>query len=257
MYFETDALVLRTAKTLNNDLFLTLFTRKAGKMDVVANGAKSSKSQLSASSKPFVFGHYVLNTKSKTVKVSSCDIIDSHYHIVDDLNTLAYGNYFLELCNLTTQTNAVDAEHFQLIVEIIGLLASIASDKTDQSIKTHEKLKLLKVSYLIKLSKITGHYPNLTHTCSSCGSPIGKPFFSVNSGGLVCESCQHQLVDAIRMNDAFIKLIEYLSVKDVRVIIRTNIHENYISLLDRIFETFIMHHNQIREIKSKNFISEL
>lgn len=257
MYFETDALVLRTAKTLNNDLFLTLFTRKAGKMDVVANGAKSSKSQLSASSKPFVFGHFVLNTKSKTIKVSSCDLIDSHYHIADDLITLAYGNYFLELCNLTTQTNAVDPEHFQLIIEIIGLLASMASEDANKGLGNDDKLKLLKVAYLIKLSSITGHSPNLTTTCSSCGSSIDKPFFSVSAGGLICESCQHQLVDATRLNGAFIKLIQYLNVKDVRIIVKTNIHTNYISLLDRIFEAFIMHHNQIREIKSKNFISEL
>lgn len=257
MYFETDAIVLRTAKTLNNDLFLTLFTRKAGKMDVVANGAKSFKSQLSASSKPFVFGHFVLNTKSKTIKVSSCDIIDSHYRIADDLSTLAYGNYFLELCNLTTQANAVDPEHFQLIVEIIGLLAIKAHDRKTISDEGYDDLKLLKVAYLVKLSSITGHSPNLTSICPVCGSHIKKTFFSVISGGLICESCVHQTDDAIRLNDSFIKLIGYLGSKDVRIIIRTKIHENYIALLDRIFETFVMHHNQIKEIKSKSFIDEI
>lgn len=257
MYFETDAIVLRTAKTLNNDLFLTLFTRKAGKMDVVANGAKSSKSQLSAASKPFVFGHFVLNTKNKSIKVSSCDIIDSHYRIADDLSTLAYGNYFLELCNLTTQANSVDPEHFQLIVEIIGLLAAKANDRKRAVEENHDALKLLKVAYLIKLSIITGHSPNLTTICPSCGSTILKPFFSVTSGGLICETCMHQSSDAVRLNDSFIKLIGYLATKDVRIIIKTKIHENYVSLLDRLFEAFVMHHNQIREIKSKSFIEEI
>ena len=67
MFFETDAIVLRSTKSINNDIFLNILTRKAGKMDVVANGAKSSKSQLAAASKPFVFGNFTLNTNSKTI----------------------------------------------------------------------------------------------------------------------------------------------------------------------------------------------
>lgn len=257
MYFETDALVLRTARTLNNDLFLTLFSRKVGKIEVVANGAKSSKSQLSSASKPFVFGHFVLNTKNKIMKVSSCEVIDSHFRIVDDLSTLAYGNYFLELCNLTTQTNSVDASHFQLIIEIMSLLAAKASRLKDETDKDIDDIKLIKLAYLIKLATITGHRPNLSSNCTNCSNLVLKPSFSVNVGGIVCESCDRILNDSIRLNESFIKLIQYMEVKDVRIISKTKIHENYVVTLDRLFEAFIMHHNQIKEIKSKSFINEI
>jgi len=254
MFFETDALVIRTSKTLNNDLFLTLFSKKAGKMDVVANGAKSSKSQLAACSKPFVFGTFILNTHNKVMKVSSCEIVDSHFRIVDRLDTLAYGNYFLELCNLITVSNVVDVTHYQLIVEIISILASKAAKGDDVDIMSFE---LLRLAYLIKLSVITGHSPNLTNACSSCGKEAELLHFSVNAGGIVCNDCDATLYNGYKLNAQMINLIKYLEVKDVRVIDKTKIHENYIKYLMTIFEAFIDYHMGIKEIKSKSFFSSI
>lgn len=254
MFFETDALVIRTSKTLNNDLFLTLFSKKAGKIDVVANGAKSSKSQLAACSKPFVFGTFILNTHNKMMKVSSCEIVDSHFRIADRLDTLAYGNYFIELCNLITISNVVDVAHYQLIVEIISILASKAAKGDEVDIMSFE---LLRLTYLIKLSVLTGHSPNLNGACSSCGKDAETLYFSVNAGGIVCNKCESTLYNGYKLNAQMINLIKYLEIKDVRIIDKTKIHENYIKHLMAIFEAFIEYHNGIKEIKSKSFFSSI
>jgi len=254
MFFETDALVIRTSKSLNNDLFLTLYSKKAGKIDVVANGAKSSKSQLASCSKPFVFGTFILNTQHKMMKVSSCEIVDSHFRIADRLDTLAYGNYFLELCNLITLSNNVDHAHYQLIVEIISILASKAAKGDVVDIMSFE---LLRLSYLIKLCVLTGHSPNLTNDCSSCGKQAESLNFSVIAGGIVCNHCEATAYKGVKLNAQMVNLIKYLEVKDVRIIDKTRIHENYIKHLMSIFEDFIAFHNGIKEIKSKAFFSSI
>lgn len=249
MYFNSDAIVLKATKSLNNDLFLTLYTRKAGKIDAVANGAKSSKSQLSACSKPFVFGHFQMNTNNKTLRITSCDLVDSHFKITNRLDTLAYGNYFLELCNLTTINNVADEAHYQLIVEIISLLSKASSDTMD--------FELMRLIYLIKLATLTGHRPNLSDHCSNCGVPLNRHLFSIASGGLLCDACVKDANDLTRLNETFIKLIHYLEQKDVRIIIKTKIHANYIKTLVDLFESFVMHHNGIKIIHSKSFLKDL
>lgn len=249
MYFKTDAIVLKSTKSLNNDLFLTLYTRKAGKIDAVANGAKSSKSQLSSCSKPFVFGQFLMNTSNKTMRISSCDLYDSHFKIMNRLDTLAYGNYFLELCNLTTINNVVDEAHYQLIVEIIALLADVSDGVMD--------FELLRLVYLVKLASITGHRPNLSDHCSNCGIPLNRHLFSVYSGGLLCDHCSQGANDLFKLNETFIKLIHYLEQKDVRIIIKTKIHANYIKPLVDLFESFVMHHNGLKVIHSKSFLKDL
>lgn len=247
MYFETDAIVIKATKTLTNDVFLTLLSRKAGKIEVVANGAKSSKSQLSAVAKPFVFGQFILNTQNKVMKVISCDIHDSHFRVADHIETLAYGNYFLELCNLVTAPNVVDLDHYQVFIEVIDQL----SHKSDEA---PQNLSLLQVAYLIKLSALTGHAPNLGEVCSNCNAYHSVSYFSVEQGGVLCKNCSELDRRAYKINEQVVQLIHYLMKKDIRIIMKTKIHDNYIHLLYKIFEAYILYHNGIKEIKSKDFL---
>ncbi len=253
MYFETDALVIKTSKTLNNDLFLTLFSRKAGKIEVVANGAKSSKSQLAACSKPFVFANFILNTHNKVMKVNSCEIHDSNFRITDHLESLAYGNYFIELCNLITIPNVIDFEHYQLMVEIISILAKKSTDEEIKDIN----FDLIRLAYLVKLTKITGHSPNLSLSCASCGAESEGLYFSIQAGGIICNHCENTAYKGYKLNNQFINLIQYLLAKDIRIIVKTKIHENYIKYLLEIFEAFVLYHNNIKEIKSISFIKSI
>ena len=245
MYFETDAIVLRANKNTNNDVFLTLFTQKGGKTEAVANGAKSSKSSLAACSKPFVYGHFILNTKTKIMKVHSCDILDSHFRIADDLERLAYGNYFLELCNLTTYTGVVDHEHFKLIIELIDLLVNKKKDP-----------QTLRAAYLIKLAHLTGHKPNLSTLCQGCGIASEDALFSIYDGGLICRSCAGD-TPVHKLNGAFIDIMKYMLLKDIRIIANTKFHENYLIKLIQIYESYIMHHLEIDHINSKSFLESL
>ncbi len=245
MFFQSDAIVIKTVKSNNNDIFLTLFTKKAGKIEAVANGAKSSKSPLAAASKPFVFGDFMLNSKTKVMKVNSVSVHDSHYRITDDLMALAYGNYILELCQYHTINNVADLDHYQTVIEIIHALS--------KQIGHYDNLRL---AYLMKLSKYSGHQPNLKENCHLCGKPH-EYMFSIESGGFVCNSCLTSDERLIKLNKTYMHLMQYLLVKDIRVSAKTNIHEGYLNKLIHIMEVFLMYHNDFHTIHSKDFIDTL
>ncbi|MDO7202942.1 DNA repair protein RecO [Paraclostridium bifermentans] len=52
---NTQGIVLRSARYKENDLILTIFTRKLGKISAIAKGAKRNKSSLLSSSQVFSY----------------------------------------------------------------------------------------------------------------------------------------------------------------------------------------------------------
>lgn len=246
MYFETDAIVIKAVKAQNNDIFLTLFTKKAGKMEVVAVGAKSSKNHLAAFAKPFVFGQFILNTKTKTPRVQTATMYDSHFKITDDLKTLAYGYYFLELSLYTIRENMADLDHFQLLVELVDLLS-----------KQQGNYAIMRLAYLIKLTQFTGHFPNLQGKCIHCNDHPVDYYFSIEDGGLICNSCKASGIGTVKLNQAFVDVINYLHVKDIRISAKTKIHEGYLVKLTKLFEAYHKHHNQIYKINALDFLESL
>lgn len=246
MFLETDGIVLRTSKSTNNDIFLTILTRKAGKIEVVANGAKSSRSPLSACSKPFVFGLFMINTSGKMMKLVSCTIHESNFRITESLEAFAYGSYIFEVCHHTTHKNVIEPEHYTLIVEIADILSKQTRD-----------YKLLQLAYLVKLSKFTGHMPNLTDKCMKCGETLDDYVFAVEEGGLIHRHCAGDQNTSYKLNLTFIQILRYLLVKDIRVVLKTKFHDKYINKLLPMMETYLMYHTEMSAINSKAFIEML
>lgn len=248
MYFETEAIVLKANRGNNNSVFLTLFSLSGGKMDAVANGAKSSKSQLAVCSKPFVQGHFILNTKTKPIQVHSCDLINSHYNLSSDLLTLATAQYIIELCNLSTVPGVSDRRHYNLIVECLDLLLSV---------KELETLSLFRMLYLIKLAQLTGHAPELSSSCSNCHSHTQDLLFSISSGGFLCKLCAVPSERLYKLDNVQINLIKFIQEAPVKTVLNTKIHLGLIKRLITLYETYIFYHLNIKELYSKNFIDTL
>ncbi len=246
MYFKTDAVVLKKTKLSDSDLILTLFTRKTGKLSVVAKGARNSKSKISSASHPFVFGEYNLSKSDKWNYLNSVDIIDSFYHLREDLTKLAYASYFLELTNHSIFENTSNVRLFELLVEVLNLMN-----------RGDENYKLLKVAYEYKLMSILGYRLNMNY-CVSCSTrDIKKFYISPTEGGLVCEECHSKVRDTFYVGKTVPKLLEYIVEKDIRIIYKTKINENYIKRLDQMVRPYIFHFLDRKNFKSLEFLDTI
>lgn len=243
MYFKTNALVLKTTRSYNNDVYLTLFTEHGGKMSVLASFAKSSKSVFAACSKPFVIGEFVVNTKLKTPKLIACDLESSNFRITDDLDKLSYGNYFLEVCHLTTYENIIDMKHYKLITSLISELSEVEV----------AFLPLMRLTYLVKLMKITGHGANLAPQCGQCGQVADTYWFDIREGQLKCGHCNPSK-QGFKMKSDWVQLLKYIETKPMAILKSTKIHPGYMKPLIEIYEAFLKYHFQIKTIHSQSFI---
>lgn len=246
MFFSSEAIVLRRTKVSDNDMILTLLTKKAGKMDAIAAGARHPKSRFASGAHPFVLGRYNLSTGGKLAKVTSIEVHESFYHIREDLNKLAYGAWFLELADIVSAEGVVNHRLFVDLVESVHLLLD-SECSPDQ----------LKAAYELKVLDSIGYRPVLNQ-CISCGVQGDRKWnFSVPDGGIVCENCSKEFENLYRLGKTLPKIMMYFLVKDMRIIAKTKIHDSYIKKLDIILNAYLRHHLDRNSFKSLEFLNSI
>lgn len=249
MYFKTEAIVLRKTFYNDSDAILTLFSKEMGKISAYAHGAKKSNTVMSTVAHPFIHGEFFLRGKPDIYNISSAEIIDSNYYIREDLLRLSYAAYFLELCQHSIEEGLANKRLFVLTVQILKMMERDGLD-----------LGKLKAAYEIKLLQYTGFKPEVSR-CVKCGiSNIESLIvFSVPDGGVLCERCGGLKGGAggVPINKSFIHLIRYLMDKELDVVLRTKINKGMIKHLDKIFESYIKYHLDIRSFKSLDFLKTI
>ena len=246
MFFTSEAIVLKRTKLSDNDMILTLFTKKAGKMDAIANGARHPKSRFASGAHPFVLGRYNLSTGGSMAKVTSIDVHESFYHLREDLNKLAYGSWFLELADFVVVEGVTNHQLFYDLVESIHVLL-------DENVNPDQ----IKVAYEMKLIDSAGMRPILNE-CINCGARGDQRWqFSVPDGGLVCENCTGDFDNLFRMGKTLPKIMMYFLIKDMRIISKTKIHDSYIKRLDIILNAYLRHHLDKNSFKSLDFLNTI
>ena len=78
---NTQGIVLRAVKYKENDLILTIFSRKLGKISAIAKGARRTKSALLSSCQVFAYSNFTLKKQGNMYRVSQTEIIKSFYEI--------------------------------------------------------------------------------------------------------------------------------------------------------------------------------
>jgi len=227
-------------------MILTLFTKKAGKLDAIASGARHPKSRFASGAHPFVLGRYNVSTGNNLAKISSIDVHESFYHIREDLDKLAYGAWFLELADIVTIEGVANYKLFYDLIETIHVLLS-----------EHADPDIIKVAYELKLLDSVGFRPMLSE-CINCGATGDQKWkFSVSDGGVVCEKCTGEFETLYRMGKTLPKIMMYFLMKDMRIISKTKIHDSYIKKLDIILNAYLRYHLDRSNFKSLEFLNSM
>ncbi len=119
---KTKGIVLHEMPIKEQDKRILLFSIDYGKMVVFANGAKRSKSSLLAGTQPFVFGEFHLYEGKNSYTLKQVDITETFYSLREDLKSLYYGLYFLEVCGQVIQEMDPNKELLRLLYATLTVL---------------------------------------------------------------------------------------------------------------------------------------
>jgi DNA repair protein RecO (recombination protein O) len=181
---STPAILLRRIEYGDNDLIVTLFTRKQGKISAIAKAAKKSVRRFPGILEPFSILEVVLTQgRGKGLHVlQEASLEEPFFHIREDIVKTAYASYWVE----AIYQWMADGEPQETLYRLIGhVLAELNRDETP--------VEVLSILFQMRFLSIAGFRPNFDHchACKrcldqiECASVVPVP----SRGGIACPSC--------------------------------------------------------------------
>jgi DNA repair protein RecO (recombination protein O) len=179
---SSHALLLRSVKSGESDLILSLATRRFGKLSCVAKNALGSRRRFGACLQPFCVFEAMLRPKSGGLGFLESTLpIKSYPPMLESLERMNAGYRLLELAEQLQEPGAVHAEFYDALEAGLGMLAW-AEDPGSAALRAEAQMLSL-----------SGWEPRLD-ACVQCRreAPFSSPRFSLSEGGLLCQDCKPQ-----------------------------------------------------------------
>lgn len=186
MIVRTEAVVLSSMKYRESSRILRFYTRKSGKVSVIAKGARQAKNRFGSALQPMAYVTAVLYWKPDRdlQLLTQCDLISQFRNLADDMERMACGMAVVELVDAVSHAEEENVPLFELLVDTLG-----AADRATK----HSRNALY--YFEVHLLEILGFRPNFS-TCSHCSISIDEQTLGsmggelrMGLGGIFCGRC--------------------------------------------------------------------
>jgi DNA repair protein RecO (recombination protein O) len=185
MLTKTEAIVLKAIKYRETSKIVTLYTKKFGKLNVIAKGAMLTTSKFGASLEPMSYILAILYKKEtrELQFLSQADVVKSFLELYKNYNKMTIG---LAICEMVYRVIKFEEENpriFKLLVDTLENLNN--ADKNEINLLWY---------FLIHLVDVLGFGLNFKN-CLNCGEKFGmknlsqKVVFYPVKGGFLCSKC--------------------------------------------------------------------
>lgn len=189
---RTLGLVLKSVAYREADKLVTLLSRDAGKLSLVARGVQKPKSRFSALVEPLTLGRFLLAGGKSLHTLVQGEIVKPYSGLKNDITRLSYAQYFCELCDAVLPEHEPSPEVFQLLL--------VALESLEQDLVPEQTARCFELNLL----DLLGYRPALEN-CRVCGG--GGPYrFDLAEGSLVCLNCPSS--DAVEISGGSVALMK-------------------------------------------------
>lgn len=191
-------MVLSTAPIGEYDRRVVILTREQGKIAAFARGARKPNSPLVGAVNPFSFGEFTVYAGRSSYTIQSARITNYFAELRQDVIGAYYGFYFLEFANYYTKEANDEREMLKLLYQTLKAL-------TNQKIPN----RLIRYIFELRALCINGEGPQVFQ-CVNCGNKERPAVFSVKKGGLVCDECDHDIIDGMHLDNSTLYSMQYI-----------------------------------------------
>ena len=172
-----NGVVLRAVDTKESDKVLTILT-PAGKLPVMAKGARSRKSRVTACTQFLAYSELTLSESRGWQYLSEGNTIELFQGVRQDIALFSLASYFAELTEAVALEGVESGEILSLLLNALYALGSLKKPPA-----------LVKAAFELKLMGLTGFEP-LADACAYCGNPAPEdPMLDVREGVICCRGC--------------------------------------------------------------------
>ena len=243
---NTQGIVLKSVTYKENDLILTIFSRKLGKISAIARGAKKSKSSLLSSSQIFAYSNFTLKREGNMYRVTQSEIIKSFYNLSYNFDAFSYATYILKLIDNFMIDNQPNNRLFVLLAQSLYLFSEENID-----------MQYVTLCFELKFLDYIGFRP-IVNTCASCyNNDFRNPVFNIYEGGILCEKCSSNFEHNLRLNITTVKLMDYILKNDLLSCSKAKVSKYLINELSKILKIYINEYLGKTNEKSLNVLKSL
>jgi len=235
-------LILRETPYKEADVMLTVLTECAGKLSVLARGARRKGSKSSAAIQLLTYSEFTLYESGGRYTLNEAEPIEMFFGIREDIVKLSLASYLAEVLEQAADEESINPELLRL-----GLNSLYAIAKTNIP---HEKIKAV---FELKIAELSGYAPNV-YSCMGCGEEDNLCAFDIRSGTVLCKRCNngyHKHVDA-----SVVDAMRYILREDIKRIFSFNISDRSMKLLSDLTDEYIRIHFD-RNFKTNQFYKSL
>ena len=170
-------IVLRESDSKESDKILTVLTGGMGKISVIAKGARSRRSKVSAATQFLAYSEMVLSESHGWQYLTEASTIELFDGVRGDIELLSLASYFAELVDFVSNDEAEAPTLLSLLLNALYALGTL-----------HRPQELVKAAFEIRLIGEIGFGPSL-YQCN-CGTvEPAEPVFLLEEGLLLCRDC--------------------------------------------------------------------
>ena len=174
-------IVLRSVDTKEADKILTVLTGDMGKLSVVAKGARSRRSRVTAATQFLAYSEMTVTESHNWQILSEANTIELFSGVRQDLERLSLASYFAELVDAVTYEDLPAQEILPLLLNALYALGTLGLPG-----------EIVKPAFEMKLMALSGFEP-LLDRCAACGAEaVEEPMLDVVRGTLHCAKCPHK-----------------------------------------------------------------
>ena len=177
---KSSAIVLKSIIWRDTSKIVTLFTRELGKINVIAKGARRSKSNYQGVLESINLLEVVIYVSSarKLQLLGQITLEDTFKNIRADYEKTVCAFALLELTDIFFKEGVEDAIYFDFLIIVLSEIGNISDPR------------IVFWYFLIKLSSYLGFKPIFSH-CSICNRSIvaEEVDFSFREGSVICKNC--------------------------------------------------------------------
>jgi DNA repair protein RecO (recombination protein O) len=243
MLMKTEGIIIRTIDYGESNKIITLFTNEAGKLGVMARGAKKPKSRLSSISQLFTYGQFLIQKGTGLGMLNQGEMIDSYRNIRKDIFHTAYAAYMVEMLDKLTDEGKPSPALFLFLQRSLQLLNEGADPE------------VLKFIFEVKMLRIAGISPEVD-LCSNCRRAEGDFSFSIKEGGFLCHRCAGIDPYRIKISAAAAKLLRLFYHIDINRLGTISVKDQTKAQLKHVLTTYFDEYSGLK-LKSKRFLDQL
>jgi DNA repair protein RecO (recombination protein O) len=181
-FVKTKGIVLQQFLTGDADKVVTFLTPDHGKINVMAPGAKRTRSRIAGCTEFLCYSEIDLFKTKDQFRLSEGRIMEPFYEIRNDLFKLTIASFFCEVLKDVVMEDFSAEEELRLFLNCLYYLCKEKKDKD-----------LITAVFVLRVLSINGLSPCIAH-CVSCNTHVDKEssdkmFFSFTHCGILCGKC--------------------------------------------------------------------